>query len=181
MKTDECPFRDELNMRTWECMELTVEPEKKISMMFDKKEFHLLHRSIYHSGTSSISLTENFMSFPFAFEFRSFSPFYESFNENLIRMVAAGFLEKIDRVVFHYDGIKRPNAEPGPQILTMDQIGVGFLVCLIPLSLSIIAFIAEVSIPHLISFWRSLKHTVVAYFVVKAFIKVRSAQFGLKA
>lgn len=84
--------------------------------------------------------------------FYSFSPFYEDFNEKIGQMIAAGLTNEIEREL-------RPLVAPeeiGPQVLSMEHLGVAFLICFFPFIICTYAFIIEISIPIIKTFVQNL-------------------------
>lgn len=79
--------------------------------------------------------------------FQSFSPFFEEFNAKLGRMVNTGYFF-FDANSFNYrkSVIKRVAENIEPQVFTMDHLGVAFIPCTVPLSMTVVAFSFEISI-----------------------------------
>lgn len=78
------------------------------------------------------------------FAFKQFSPFIETFNDKLGQLMEIGFrsVYEMDESVLNFDKRKEID-EISPQVLTMDHLGLGFLVCFIFLGLSIVLFFME--------------------------------------
>lgn len=103
-----------------------------------------VHNNNYRSGVSSILfLEESFASFGYGIAFERFCPFFETFNRDIDRMISAGVMDYIQKKTNLYV-TKNFQYEIGPQILTMEHLGIGFLFCLIPLLISVIVFGMEV-------------------------------------
>lgn len=105
------------------------------------------------------------------FPVRSFSPFYEIFNEKIQRLVEAGICPHrlVGRISFEKSVNKRFDEEIPALVLSMDDLEIGFELCLIPLMLSVAVFIFEV-------FYTKMKQTVkdhlLAACIILAFIKI---------
>lgn len=88
------------------------------------------------------TLDERVVSFSFAFGFKPFSPFFEIFNEKIGQLLANGWLQNsIPEEILSLKGKKMEDI--GPQVLTMDHLEVGFIVCLIPQGVAFIVFLLE--------------------------------------
>lgn len=88
--------------------------------------------------------------------FKFHSPLYESVNEKLLQMISNGVISKLAKDVNNrYD--RKPILEDiGPQVLTMDDLVIGFQFCCIPLVLGVIAFLGELAVFRL----KKLKETL---------------------
>jgi uncharacterized membrane protein len=75
-----------------------------------------------------------------------FSPLFEKFNEQIDRMISHGIINYLYR---RFQDISRKNEDIGPQVMTIDHIGIGFVVVLIFLGMSLIVFIIEVVVHRL--------------------------------
>lgn len=129
----------------WECLDIVSEPDNKATTWFPRTKARAYP---YKSGTSSsIYLKENLATTSEGLLFQNYCPFYEAFNEVIGRMLSSGLIrywyenqyKKIDNFL----------VEIGPQILTLDHLGVGFIACLIPLMLSILVFFIEILSKHI--------------------------------
>ena len=101
---------------------------------------YLIDNRAYRSGTTSLTyLEENIKLLYTGILFNVSSPFIEKYNEKLEWLKTGGFLEYWKL----YEYLPPKLEEIGPQILTLDHLGVAFLLCLTPLSLCFAAFIAE--------------------------------------
>lgn len=76
--------------------------------------------------------------------FKPFSPFFESFNMKIDQLVSSGLISYWVNIAGNKYGYKRKISEIGPEVLTMEHLGIGFLVCFIPLFIGFLVFIAEV-------------------------------------
>lgn len=129
----------------------------------------------YRSGKSSIQLLEDvilssiFVTFPM----HQFDVLFEAFQEKALRLSEAGLSPK------SYSGsvfTKMDDDEVPPLVLTMADLNIGFIVCLIPLALSVLAFILEVTIPWARSTAKSIKEKFIAAAIVLTFYKMKRDQ-----
>lgn len=81
-------------------------------------------------------------------KFPPFNPFFEEFNGKVALMVSSGVIERWYRDFFALSHVKRIADEIGPEVLTMEHLDIGFVVCLIPMGLSVLVFICELVVYH---------------------------------
>ena len=126
-----------------------------------------IHANDYRYGISSLlTLDSNYLLAFKCFAYNMQSPFYEIFTNFTSYAFDGGLLL--------WKKYRKPLEEdPGPQILSMDHLGIGFLFCLVPLTLSIIAFICELFIFWVPKLSRYILNLLVAQAVVKAFMNFR--------
>lgn len=104
----------------------------------------LIHNHLYRSGTSSIMMIkENIYTVFFGVAFRPFSPYFESFNERIDQMIDSGLTAYWTEQYLNPKGLRKSTEKIGPQILTLEDLGVGFQVCCAPLAFSFTAFVIE--------------------------------------
>lgn len=100
--------------------------------------------------------------------FAPFSPFFGEFNEQIGRMMSAGFFNFWVPASAIKVSWKEKAEDIGPQVLTMDHMAVALIASLLPLTLAVIAFIAEVSV----NWMKVTVPRIRVYFVVNAFYKI---------
>lgn len=130
-----------------------------------------IEKSFYRSGKTSLTVLDynvgtQFITFPLS----PFSPFYEDFHETILRLIEAGICPdrmngKMKKVVFQS---KRRNEDVPPLVLTLDDLGIGFIVCSVPLCFSALVFLLEVLIPKIFTLSCEMRDCSVAYFVIRA-------------
>lgn len=110
---------------------------------FQLKQLH----SEYRSGFSSVHLLENCVTMTFmGITFPPFSPFYETFNKMIGDLITSGLMDYWHEVFMNPKGLKITEDEIGPQVLTMDHLEICFVICFIPIVLSLLAFFYEIII-----------------------------------
>lgn len=130
------------------CLQQISEPKVKGTSLLSPEVFNQIGQS-FRSGTASLTLLdETIATFPAGQKFNSYCPFYETFNRKIDRMISSGLIRHWYDEFYTRKSFKIKPEETGPEVLTMDHLGIGFLVCLIPLVLGIIAFVVE-----LMSLW----------------------------
>ena len=121
--------------------DITAEPANRFTVARDRNSINELEKVEYRSGTTSLqTLDEDYVTLLVGFIFRRFSPFFETFNEITGRLESNGMMEKFRK---NSKPFKRKAEELGPQVLTMYQLRLGFLACLILAASSIVVFIGE--------------------------------------
>lgn len=109
-----------------------------------------MEKKYYRNGKTSIKILdldsrEQAVNFPIQW----FSPFYEKFNEKIQALIEAGICPHrlAGKVVPKTELTgRRYDEEMPPLVLSMDDLGVGFEVCLIPLALSVLVFNFELKL-----------------------------------
>lgn len=111
----------------------------KVLMIFENR--------IYRTGISSIMLLkEDYRTLMIGLIFKPFSPFFEVFNQRIGELVTSGLTDYWFKNELNPQEKKRIVEDIGPQVLTMDHLEIGFIVCLVPLTLSFIIALIEISI-----------------------------------
>lgn len=95
----------------------------------------------YRSGVPSLfPLDVTFLTVKYGYGFKKFSPLFEIINEMIGRFLDHGLLAKKFKKIFQ----PKESDDIGPQILTMDQLKLCFIACLIPLGVAIFVFLIEI-------------------------------------
>lgn len=81
-----------------------------------------------------------------SFKVKPFSPYIDTINKKAMQMFEAGLFVLWFRKSKNLRDFKEQIDEVGPQVLTMDHLGVGFIICLIPLAISTVVFVIEFGI-----------------------------------
>lgn len=126
----------------------------------------------YRSGKTSIDISEEIelerklITFPV----RIFSPFYKQIEDTIQKLLEAGICPyrlngKLSEEKFRN---KRFDEEIPPLVLSMEDLGIGFEVCMIPLALSFFVFSVEIIWPRM---KLSAKEYLTAVYVVFTFFE----------
>lgn len=158
-------FVDWLNARELRHpFDLVVEPENKL-VNFNPLAFVIGHeKKVYREGHMSLKiLNEVLRHDALGIYFKPCSPFYEEFERQTQILLSTGLLSvtltfRLDRFKDQHDTI---NDRVPAQVLFMADLWIGFLVCMIPLTLSAIAFLCEIMVPKLKNLMVSLRDTLV--------------------
>lgn len=127
----------------------------------------------YNSGKSSFSfLEEGEDTFLIPYSMTLTNPFAGTFFKKLQTLIEADLCPNrlnslTDSPTFKLR--KKFDEDIPPLVLKMDDLGIGFLVCLIPLALSVVAFIAELAVPKIKTLGTKLRDTLVAYFIIRTY------------
>lgn len=99
----------------------------------------------YRSGSSSfMMMKERFKTLNYGLAFNRSSPFYETFNEKITRMIDAGLTDYWIQKTVNPRGLKKSVETIGPEILTMEHLDIAFKISLIAFASSLIVFLAEI-------------------------------------
>jgi hypothetical protein len=122
-----------------------VEPENKLTIFGIGKIMSFINNAGFKSGVSSlIVLEEKIKNFYVGMMFDRENPFYDSINELILYLMSGGFIDYWTKNNLNQRKMFKLNEKVGPQVLTMSHLGIGFLICLIPLVLSLIMFLFEI-------------------------------------
>lgn len=153
--------------------EVVTEFENRLTVMTSAEYANLHERKYLADGRMSLKyLNEDLKTAFVTFSMKPYSPFLEEFEFKIRRLVEAGICP---------GRLGGKNADIFPQridkelpaiVLTMDDLGIGFTICLIPLTLSVLAFFFEAAVPRVKA---AIIETVTALFLVNACTKIRSS------
>lgn len=129
------------------CYQIVAEPANKGILQAPEYMFNEFVIQIHRTGISSLFvLDEIVINVPLAFGFKKFSPFYEVFNDKIGQLLANGIIKDLFKCVTQPEPHKSDDI--GPQVLTMEHLGLGFVACLIPLVLAAVVFVIEIILCH---------------------------------
>lgn len=137
-------------------LDIVSEPSNQAATLVFSHVIRRIHDVGYRSGVESfLILGENVATMVNGVFFTHFHPFYEPFNDQILWLESGGFLERqrkwTNRIALAKDeGI-------GPQVLTLDHLGIAFVACTIPLIASIVAFFLELIGPRI---WEAIRRLV---------------------
>lgn len=134
-----------------QCWDVAAEPSNKIlDIMVDiiASRIETLH---YRTGHHSLHILDESISNVFtSFIFDNFNPFYELFNNIILQMHSTGFTQQSRQKSARYGPTDSKVVDDvGPQVLTMDHLGVAFIACALPLVLAVIVFVGEICYPRI--------------------------------
>lgn len=99
------------------------------------------------------------------------SPYFELVKEVTMRLIEAGICQEwLSYFNLAHD---RSQDEVPALVLTLEDLAVGFLVCMIPLTLSVIAFIYEVAVPKIKTLAIKTRDLLTFVFLIRAFAGIK--------
>lgn len=167
-KFERCDFRT-----SNECFNIIADPLNKAFTISTSARVSSINSRDFKRGISSLHIIEDFAAYSRAsgIAIRAFSPLRESFNGVLDRMVSSGLAQKFISD-FRNPRDKHEKEDPiGPQVLTIDDLGVAFLICCIPLAISLIVFFVELSIFWSLHLWNVVKARITVPLIIIAFFE----------
>lgn len=122
--------------------EIVVESENKAVSLTTDYFFRTILSKRHHTGTSSLfALDEIAQRVSGGCAFKNFSPLFETFNDMIGHNIANGFSKQLNEGLFPPIATKIDDI--GPQVLTMEHLGLSFIACFIPLCLAFAVFCME--------------------------------------
>lgn len=118
-----------------------ADPENEIATV---ASMSLIVKMQSHIGLNVFSffiLDETVSSYQTCLIFKPFSPFIEIFNRKIQHIFESGIV--LMWSMKYVAPLRKQMVETGPQVLTMDHLGVGFVFCCFPLLFSFIVFCLE--------------------------------------
>lgn len=143
-----CIYRTEIigaDINSTTLFNIIAEPLNRATTRLSPENLKLIENAFYRSGKSSIAqLNEVYITVFTGIPFPMFSPLFETFNAKIGEMNSNGIIDQWNKWSINIGLIpNRYNEEPGPQVLTLEHLAVGFEACLTFMALSLIAFILE--------------------------------------
>lgn len=155
-------------------LEYFAEAANKMTMRTTLEYIKIVELKNYRSGKSSFSyLEENYLD-PIwvTFPMYKLDVLFDEFQEKSLQLIQVGLC----RQYWKQDKIMFDEAVP-PLVLSMTDLEIGFIACLMPLSMSVLAFISEVTTPRVRSMAQSIKEKVIAAFIIFSFYNLKACSF----
>lgn len=145
---------------------LVAESENKL---FFRATFEVLadyKKTDLRDGKMSLTYIELLRQEQLLFTMKKFSPFYDEFKWQINNFIECGHLKEysLDRSKNANEGI---NDNVPPLVLNMEDLGIGFLVCLFPLTLAVVAFICELSVPLMSALAFSMRERLTFLYLIR--------------
>lgn len=132
-------------------MNAVAEPSNKRVFDATLEFLEQVEKLKFRNGKTSIEISEEVQldTQKIAFPIRSFSPFYEIFKTIIQWLLEAGICpHRLGRLFMKVQGKGKMFDEEIPAlVLSMDDLGIGFGACLIPLAFGVAVFILETTYP----------------------------------
>lgn len=160
----------------FEAFELFFEPENKLAWFVTEEFVSVFERNKIRDGKPSWKfLDEQLKKHPILFAMPLYSPYFKVVKKILMQLVEGGFANgKIGQNMAAEDcRPERTNNEVPALILDMEDLTIGFLLCLIPLALSVVAFFCELSSPIIIHLAKSARDLLIHLYVIKIVANMR--------
>lgn len=158
-------------------MSLLFDPENKLTLQTSVEYVSAYERTFLRDGKPSWTfLEEPLRNEPNTFAVPLFSPYFEEVKDTLQKLIEGGF--RYDNLGEHENVAllrsERINNEVPALVLDMEDLAIGFLLCLIPLALSIVVFFCELASPIIIHSLQATKNLLVYVYVIKVTAKIRT-------
>lgn len=156
---------------------IIAEPENKLTIMTTKQYTIFLEKMRFLRGKASFKFVEEGMRSLFiTFTMETGSPYFEQTKDVTMRLVEAGICP-----FFLGGSVTNVNPERieetvPPLVLTLEELEVGFLVCIIPLTFSVLAFFCEIMVPRIVAVAIKTRDLIAFLFVVQAFAGINRVQ-----
>lgn len=132
-----------------ECLNIISDPSTKGVTIMTDDQFNQAENRVFRSGFSSLSiLDEGLTTFFVGLSFDDFDPYYETFNSKICQLFEAGIISLHHKIYVNPKGIERVAEPIDTQVLSMEHLGVGFLIYLSSLAISFIVFLGEITFSY---------------------------------
>lgn len=131
---------------------VVVEPENKLVYLTSVGVPANFERIVLKEGKMSVKFLDEKLRAEYqVFSTKNFSPFFQEFKRQIERLIEIGFkpnhlMSDLKNFNSQHEGID--DGIPA-LVLNMEDLGIGFMICLVPLVLSVIAFAGELLIPKI--------------------------------
>lgn len=133
---------------------VVAEPENKFVLLLCEGVASVFEEKHLREGKMSLKfLDEQLRTQAIVFSIKKFSPFFEEFKNQIQMLNEAG---KFSYTTGHNFKSQHEQIDAGVPalVLNMEDLGIGFLVCLVPMTLSVVAFVCELVVPRIQTFMR---------------------------
>lgn len=155
---------------------LVVEPENKLVFLTTVNVVDQFETHLYQDGKMSLKfLEEELRSELTLIAIRKFSPFFEEFKMRIQMMVETEFkvLSTNGNSKHFRDQHEKINDSVPALILSIDDLKIGFLVCCVPLALSVVIFFCEVLRPKLLALAMKARDLLTFLYVIRTVPKLK--------
>lgn len=157
--------------------DLVSEPENKLTLLATAEYVTAAERVNLRDGKASVTFLDEQLRTEFVtISMPWFFPLFEEFKDKIQRLIEAGVCP--DRLVgFISPAINQFSEKSGnvlpALVLNMEELAIGFLVCLIPLTLGVVAFICELAVPRIKTFATQTRDMITFLFLIRAVAKTK--------
>lgn len=158
--------------------EIFVEPENKLVQVQPLRFLSAFEQDYLREGKMSLKLlNEEIGSNYIAYPMKPFSPFYEEVKKNIQALLANGRLEEQTKTKYNTNHFKYQhdtiNDSVPALVLSLDDLGIGFMICLIPLTLSLVAFVSELAVPRVKALAIKTRDLLTFLYVIRAIANLK--------
>lgn len=160
-------------------LDVIAEPENKLVLQSPLKFVVDVENANLRQGKMSVKLLDEdlrplFILFPIP----KFSPFYEEFKRKVQTFISSGLIDTnhdLNKKHFQYihDAIDK---DVPALVLNMEDLEVGFLVCLVPLTMAAVVFALEYPMPLMKALAISTRDRLTLFFLIRNVAKMRIGQ-----
>lgn len=151
---------------------VVAEPENKLTFMVTEEYITLIEKSMLAHGKMSVKFVKEGLNSVFVtFTMETRSPYFERVKDVVVRLVEAGICPH--RLNGLYPTLARTEEVVPALVLTWEDLAIGFFVCLIPLTLSVFAFICEVAPPKIKALAIKTRDLLTFLFLMRAFTQIK--------
>lgn len=136
-----------IDKRTLEILHFCADPENKATMFTTVAYLASINNHKFRSWFSSVELLDgNFEFSMHGITLKLYSLIFEEFNDQVFEMMSNGLTQRWVNDQINLKGLKRKADSVGPQVLTMENLSIGFQICFCMMSIACITFFVEILI-----------------------------------
>lgn len=160
-------------------LELITEPENKLTFMATRELVSVFEQNYLANVRSSLNFLDETLPVSIdTFAIELYSPLFEEFKNKIRRLVEAGICpKKLNGRTTVKDARPRSEMKQPVMVLNMDDLAIGFLICLVPMALSCVVFVCELALPKMIALATKTRDLLTLLLLMRA---VASSRFGFK-
>lgn len=155
-----------------------VEPENKLVLLTSVEVKRLAEYDRFRGGKMSVKfLDEQLRVAIVSVSIKKFSWFFEELNDKTQRFIEGGFMKRFtsDASEYFTAGNKAFDDDAPALSLIMEELKIGFLVCLVPLTLAAVAFVCEIAMPFIKALAISTRDLLTFVYWIRIVAKMRMA------
>lgn len=158
---------------------MVVEPENKLVFLTTAAYVSAFESKQYREGRMSFKILDEQLRTEFiVFPIEEFSPFFEEFKITIQLLVELGFKPSYSNKNAEHFKNRHETLDDlvPPLVLTMEDLEIGFSICLVPLIMSLAALVVELALPKVKAFLSHAQDLLALWYWIQAVSKI---VFGL--
>lgn len=157
-------------------LDLVSEPKNQLTLLTSEEFINFAERNLLRDGKMSLKVLAEELQWQFdTFPMPLFSPLFEEFKDKIQRLVEAGLCpERLAGRVVPLKFAQSRNTDTPVMVLNIEDLGIGFLVCLVPLALSIVVFVCELAVSRISALGVKALEWVTFTYLIRAVTRIRS-------